>query len=293
MEKLHNPVLLSEVLAALRPELGESYLDLTAGYGGHAEKILDVTQNYKDSVLVDRDDFAIKHLRSNFEDTGLTILHEDFYSSMLQLLQCGKTFDIILADFGVSSPQLDREDRGFTFKTAAPLDMRMDRRQELTAATIVNHWSEHALAELLVTYGEERPGHAKLLAREIVHHRPITTTKELADLVKSCTHVHTKTHPATRVFQAIRIAVNGELEQIEKSLPLLPRLLNPGGRVGLITFHSLEDRLVKNFFRQASSYGEESALEIVTKKPITAESQELVINPRARSAKLRVAVSRD
>ena len=289
MEKLHIPVLLSEVLAGLSPEPGESYLDLTAGYGGHAEKILDVTQNYKDSVLVDRDEFAIDYLKAQFAATHLTIIHDDFYSSVLQLLQCGKTFDLILADFGVSSPQLDREDRGFTFKTDAPLDMRMDQRGKLTAADIVNHWSERDLARIFIDYGEERPGRAKMLAQEIVHHRPINTTGELADLIKSHSPF-TRMHPATRIFQAIRIAVNGELEQIENTLPLLPKLLNTGGRLGLITFHSLEDRLVKNYFRSATTLGEESPLTIITKKPITAENQELVINPRARSAKLRIAV---
>ena len=294
MEKLHIPVLLSEVLAGLRPSAGESYLDLTAGYGGHAEKILDVTQNYKDSVLVDRDQFAISYLGRKFKHHAeLTLIHNDFYSSVLQLLQCGKTFDIILADFGVSSPQLDMEDRGFSFRAEAPLDMRMDKRQALTATTVVNRWSERDLADISVRYAEESPGRAKMLAKAIVHARPLRTTSELADLIKSKTGYHSKVHPATRIFQAIRIAVNGELEQIEQTLPLLPKLLNPGGRLGLITFHSLEDRLVKTYFKEASSYGEESPLEILTKKPIVAESQELVINPRSRSAKLRVAKKRN
>ena len=287
MEKLHNPVLLSEVLAGLNPKPGEKYLDLTAGYGGHAEKILDVTQNYKDSVLVDRDDFAIEYLKNKFEN--VTLIHGDFYSSVLQLLESGKTFDLILADFGVSSPQLDMDDRGFTFKTAAPLDMRMDRRQQLTADTIVNHWSERNLANIFIKYGEERPGRAKMLAKEIVHHRPIKDTLELANLIKSKTHGHTKVHPATRIFQAIRIAVNDELSEIEKTLPLLPDLLNKNGRIAFITFHSLEDRLVKDFFKEAVSHGEESKLKVENKKPITAENMELVINPRARSAKLRIA----
>ncbi len=288
MEKLHNPVLLSEVLASLSPELGESYLDLTAGYGGHAEKILDVTQNYKDSVLVDRDDFAIDYLQQKFKNTGITILHDDFYSSMLQLLESGKTFDIILADFGVSSPQLDNGDRGFSFKYEAPLDMRMDRRQTLTADYIVNHWSERDLIDIFRRYGEETPGRAKMYARIIVTNRPVHTTKELADLIKGKTRGFSRTHPATRIFQAIRIAVNDELGLIEKSLPLMPKLLRKNGRLAVITFHSLEDRLVKDFFKSESDHGEESTLE-VEKKPITAENMELFINPRARSAKLRVA----
>ena len=291
MEKLHIPVLLSQVLASLDPHPGESYLDLTAGYGGHASKILDVTQQYKGSVLVDRDEFAAEYLSQEFPPE-IRIINTDFYSAMLQLLSCGETFDMILADFGVSSPQLDMEDRGFSFKYDAPLDMRMDRRQEKTAYDIVNKYSEKELAELFIKYGEEQKGRAAMFARVIVHHRPIRTTKELAELIRVRIHGYSKIHPATKVFQAIRIAVNDELGQIERTLPLLPRLLNKNGRLALITFHSLEDRLVKDFYKEASTLGEESPLEILTRKPITADTQELVINPRARSAKLRVAKKR-
>ncbi|MBR2795448.1 16S rRNA (cytosine(1402)-N(4))-methyltransferase RsmH [Candidatus Saccharibacteria bacterium] len=287
MEKLHIPVLLSEVLAALDPHPGDKYLDLTAGYGGHAREILDATRQYKDSVLVDRDEFAINYLKNEFP-SDIEIKHTDFYDAVLQLYECGKTFDLILADFGVSSPQLDRKDRGFSFKYDSPLDMRMDRRQTLTAKDVVNKYSERELAEIFIKYGEEKPGHAKLLAREIVHRRPINTTKELAEIIAHKSH-HSKTHPATKVFQAIRIVVNSELEQIENTLPLLPKLLNKNGRLGIITFHSLEDRLVKDYFKEAESHGEESELKVLTKKPIVAENVELVINPRARSAKLRVA----
>ena len=287
MEKLHIPVLLSEVLAGLRPQAGESYLDLTAGYGGHASKILAVTQQYKDTILVDRDEFAVNYLKQEFPPET-EIMHTDFYNAVLQLLQCGKTFDIILADFGVSSPQLDLEDRGFSFKYDAPLDMRMDRRQTKTAYDVVNKTSERELTTILTKYGEIPSGRARMLARTIVHHRPIKTTLELADLIKSKSR-YSKIHPATLVFQAIRIVVNSELEQIENTLPLLSKLLKPNGRLGIITFHSLEDRLVKDYFKEATSLGEESPLKIINKKPITAESMELVINPRARSAKLRLA----
>ena len=288
MEKLHIPVLLPEVMANLSPQPGEKYLDLTAGYGGHAKSILDVTLNYKDSVLVDRDDFAIEHLKAKFPHE-INLMHTDFYSAVLQLIECGRTFDIILADFGVSSPQLDLNDRGFSFKNDGPLDMRMDRQQIFTASDVVNKYSERDLAEIFVRYGEEKPGRAKMLAREIVTHRPVRTTKELAELIASKSG-YSHTHPATKIFQAIRIVVNNELEEIEKTLPLLPKLLNQNGRLGLITFHSLEDRLVKDYFKEASSHGEESELSLKTKKPIVAEPSELVINPRARSAKLRVAV---
>ena len=287
MKKLHTPVLLSEVLAYLEPHPGDKYLDLTAGYGGHARKILDVTQQYKSSVLVDRDEFAVKTLRQEFS-SDIKIVNTDFYSAVLQLLTCGMTFDIILADFGVSSPQLDMEERGFSFKYDAPLDMRMDQRQELTASDIINKYSERDLAEIFVNYGEEKPSHAKLIAHEIVKNRPIKSTRELAEIIKIKSH-YTKIHPATKVFQAVRIVVNDELRQIEQTLPLLPQLMRKNGRLGIITFHSLEDRLVKNYFKEASSYGEESLLSIVTKKPIIADSEELGINPRARSAKLRVA----
>ncbi len=287
MKKLHIPVLLSEVLATLNPKPGERYLDLTAGYGGHAKEILDVTQQYKGSVLVDRDEFAIKYLKGKFP-SDIQLLHTDFYSAVQQLIECGNSFDIILADFGVSSPQLDMEDRGFSFRSEGPLDMRMDKRQSLTASDIVNHYKETQLADILVRFGEEKPGRAKMLAREIVHHRPVMSTKALADIIIGKSK-YSKTHPAARIFQAIRIAVNDELGEIERTLPLLSKLLNPNGRVGIITFHSLEDRLVKDYFKEASSYGEESDLEIVTRKPIVADPQEIVINPRARSAKLRVA----
>ena len=286
MEKLHLPVLLSEVLASLSPRRGQSYLDLTAGYGGHARQILDVTQNYKDSVLIDRDEFAAKYLRQEFPE--VEVKHTDFYSTMLQLLSCGKTFDLILADFGVSSPQLDRKERGFSYAKDGPLDMRMDQSQTLTADTVVNHYSERQLEEILVKYGEESPGRAKMLAQAIVHRRPVRGTKELAEIVLSKSR-SSHTHPAARVFQAIRIEVNDELREIEQALPLIPKLLNPGGRVAFITFHSLEDRLVKNFLREETSHGEESTLKLINKKPIIAENMELVINPRARSAKLRVA----
>lgn len=290
MEKLHTPVLLSEVLAGLAPRPGESYLDLTAGYGGHAREILDVTQQYKESFLIDRDEFAVNYLKDSFQQIPLNhIMNQDFYSAVLQLVECGNTFDMILADFGVSSPQLDMDERGFSFRNDGPLDMRMDRRQKLTAADIVNKYSERELAEIFVKYGEEQKGTAAMLARIIVHHRPFTTTKQLADLIQTRIHGYFKHHPATKIFQAVRIVVNDELGQIEKTLPLLPKLLNKNGRLGIITFHSLEDRLVKNYFKEASSYGEESLIRVVTKKPVVADQNELVINPRARSAKLRIA----
>ena len=289
MEELHKPVLLSEVLEILQPSAGESYLDLTAGYAGHAGKILAVTRNYKESVLVDRDENAIKVLSEKYPEGefGIKLLHEDFYNAAQSLIECGKTFDMILADFGVSSPQLDNSERGFSFMHEGELDMRMDQTQELSAETIVNHWSEKKLIEIFERYGEESSGLARKHAREIVYNRPWKTTKELADALSPKGWFGK--HPATKVFQAIRIAVNEELSIIENTLPLIPKLLKPNGRIAIITFHSLEDRLVKQYFKQVSSLGEESELEILTKSPIVAGMDELVINPRARSAKLRAA----
>ena len=287
--KKHLPVLLPEVLAGLSPKRDESYLDLTAGYGGHAQAILDVTRNYKNAYLVDRDSEALRHLSHKFYARPVHLIHSDFCSAVLQLLECGSTFDMILADFGVSSPQLDQEGRGFSFQKEGPLDMRMDTSQEFTAAHVVNGYSELELARLFTRYGDESPRRAQKLAAAIVEHRPLSNTRELMELVLAHSR-SSHTHPAAPIFQAIRIEVNDELGEIERTLPHLPKLLNPGGRLAIITFHSLEDRLVKNFFREQSSLGEESTLTLVTKKPIVAGQVELVINPRARSAKLRVAV---
>ena len=274
MNEVHIPVLLSDVIKYLRPQSGETYLDLTAGYGGHADKILEVTRNYNGAVLNDRDQNAINFLSAKYQTEKPKLMHSDFYNTALRLVENNEKFDMILADFGVSSPQLDRAERG--------------ESQDLDAWQIVNKWSERKLAEIFVKYGEERKGRAEMLAREICMHRPIETTTELADLIKSKSP-YSHTHPATKIFQAIRIVVNDELGEIEKTLVLLPKLLNPGGRVAIISFHSLEDRLVKDFFKEESSKGIESSLEIITKKPIIADKNEIDINPRARSAKLRVA----
>ena len=288
MKELHKPVLLAEVLAWLKPREGESYFDMTAGYGGHAREVLKLTRNYKDAVLNDRDERAVSVLRSRFDNTGAEIRHGDFYSTASSLVECNRTFDLILGDFGVSSPQLDEKLRGFSYIFDAPLDMRMDVRQKLSARTIVNEWSEREIAEILEKYGELSGGLARGVARAITSARPVETTGRLAEVVRDRMG-RAWTHPEARVFQAVRIAVNGELEQIEKVLPLIPKLLRPGGRVALISFHSLEDRLVKGFLAEAASYGEDSELRILTKKPVVAGNVEVENNPRARSAKLRVA----
>jgi len=288
---IHVPVLLESTLDILQPIKNENYLDLTAGYGGHASKILEKTENYADSVLVDRDEFAIAHLQVLVE-RGTRLLHTDFVTAAKQLAREGKKFNIILIDLGVSSPQLDRGERGFSFTKNGPLDMRMDIRQPISAATLVNTLKKDDLAHIITTYGEEPIGFARRIAEAIVKKRPFTQTGDLAEAIRAeYRGKWKKIHPATRTFQALRIAVNEELRQVEEVLPLLPTLLKKGGRVGIISFHSLEDRLVKQYFNEQKNSGLEAELEIITKKPIAGAIYD-VHNPRSRSAKLRVAVKK-
>jgi 16S rRNA (cytosine1402-N4)-methyltransferase len=288
---LHVPVLLESSLQLLNPKEGESYLDLTAGYGGHAKAFLEVTKNYNDAVLVDRDDYAIERLKP-LSDQGAELIHSDFVTAAKQLQEKGRKFDIVLVDLGVSSPQLDQSERGFSFTNSGPLDMRMDRRQEISANTLVNRASKDELIRIITSYGEEPIGYARTITQAIVMARPLKTTEELADLIKqNYRGKWKKTHPATRTFQALRIAVNDELRQVEELLPILPRLLNPGGRVGVISFHSLEDRIVKHFFKEQFEFGLEAELMPINKKPIQGATDD-VHNPRARSSKLRAAVKK-
>lgn len=287
----HVPVLLEATLDQLQPIQGEKYLDLTAGYGGHASRILDKTQNYSGSVLVDRDDYAIGHLQA-FAEKGVRLLHTDFATAAKQLVEEGEQFDVVLADLGVSSPQLDQAARGFSFAKDGPLDMRMDIRQQVTAATLVNTATKDELIRIITTYGEEPIGFARNVAQAIIDNRPFSTTEALASLIKTTYRgPWKKIHPATRTFQALRIAVNDELRQVEILLPLLPKLLRPGGRAGIISFHSLEDRLVKQYFAEQKNAGFEAELTILTKKPLSGDIYD-VHNPRSRSAKLRVAVKK-
>jgi 16S rRNA (cytosine1402-N4)-methyltransferase len=289
--RLHVPVLLEATLEALTPKDGENYLDLTAGYGGHARPILEKTKNYTDSVLVDRDSFAIAKL-GEFTDRGVRLLHTDFVSAAKTLVEEGMQFSIILVDLGVSSPQLDQSERGFSFTNSGPLDMRMDISQEVSASTLVNTASESELTRIIMDYGEEPLGFARRIAKAITLNRPLSTTKELADLVlQAHSGKWKKTHPATRTFQALRIAVNQELRQVEELLPLIPKLLKQDGRIGVISFHSLEDRLVKQYFNEQKNAGYEAELQILTKKPLAGDIYD-VHNPRSRSAKLRVAVKK-
>jgi 16S rRNA (cytosine1402-N4)-methyltransferase len=283
---LHVPVLLNEVLQYLNPQAGDSYLDLTAGYGGHASKILELTQNPQQATLVDRDTNAIAVLSKRFP--GVEALHSDFYAASQRLAKEGRQYDLILADLGVSSPHLDNASRGFSIAQDGPLDMRMDPEQELTADRIVNGYSEDQLIRILDAYGEEPK--ARAVARAIIAARPLRSTTELAKVVAKVWPGHSKVHPATRTFQAIRIAVNDELGQLEQSLAVWVSLLKPDGRLAIISFQSLEDRLVKKFFKDNAGDRYDSDLRLLTKRPITAEHTELVHNPRARSAKLRAAV---
>ena len=288
---LHIPVLLESTLQLLDPQAGESYLDLTAGYGGHAGAILEKTGNYKESVLVDRDDYAIAHL-SSYEDQGTRLLHTDFVTAAKQLNEEGKKFDIILVDLGVSSPQLDQGERGFSFTHSGPLDMRMDRRQQQTANDLINNATVKQLETIIQEYGEESLGAARHITELIVKNRPFESTEALGELIKANHRGKwQKIHPATRTFQSLRIAVNDELGQIKQMLPLLPNLLNKGGRVGIISFHSLEDRQVKSYFKDQFESGFEAELQPVNKKPSSGATDD-VHNPRARSAKLRVAVKK-
>lgn len=283
----HEPVLLKEVLKYLDPKEGDSYLDLTAGYGGHAKAILGRTGSLTRAVLIDRDEYAVRILREDFPG-DMDIRHQDFLGASRQLLGNERKFDIILADLGVSSPHLNEGKRGFAIRRTGPLDMRMDRSQELTAEAILNTYSEVQLRDILKRYGEEPK--AGRIAQEIVRARPLRTTEDLAAVAARVWQGHSRVHPATRTFQALRIAVNDELRQLEESLPIWLELLSPGGRIAVISFHSLEDRLVKQAFRRASGDRYDAELRLLSKTPVTASPSENVYNPRARSAKLRAAV---
>jgi 16S rRNA (cytosine1402-N4)-methyltransferase len=277
------------VLQYLNPQAGESYLDLTAGYGGHASAILERTQAPMQATLVDRDSNAIASL-ARFADAGTMLVHQDFLSATEHLSAEGRQFDIILADLGVSSPHLDNASRGFAFGQDGPLDMRMDQSQELNAAIMVNTYSADDLTRIIKQYGEEP--RAKTIAQAIVAGRPFTTTRELAEVVRSVMPKGGRTHPATKTFQALRIAVNDELELLRTSLPLWMQLLKSGGRVGVISFHSLEDRMVKQAFAEVAGERYDASMQLLTKHPVTADEHELFSNPRSRSAKLRVAVKK-
>ena len=278
----HLSVLSRELISGLNISEGGQYLDATVGGGGHSELILQSADRVE-LVAIDRDERAIaaaKEKLANYYPQQIQFWQGNFADYQPE----GKLFDGIIADLGVSSPQLDLPERGFSFRHTAPLDMRMDRSESLDAAQIVNHWSEKKIADLIYEYGEER--FSRRIAKKIVQQRPFQTTTELADAIASSVpgkYRHGRIHPATRTFQALRIVVNNELKSLELLLDRAPDWLKPGGIIGIISFHSLEDRIVKHRFRNCE------LLEVITKKPIVAQKDEQRQNPRSRSAKLRLA----
>ncbi|PSN11037.1 16S rRNA (cytosine(1402)-N(4))-methyltransferase [filamentous cyanobacterium CCT1] len=281
LEFNHVPVLPEAVIEGLKIQPGGRYLDATAGGGGHSRLILEADPTVS-LVAVDQDAAAIAATQANLAEFGGRVTY--WHGNFAEFKPSGAPFSGILADLGVSSVQLDVGDRGFSFRQSAPLDMRMDLRQDLTAADIVNHWDETELANLIYTYGEERL--SRRIARKIVDQRPWQTTTDLAEAISYCvprSYRYGRIHPATRTFQALRIAVNRELEVLETLLKVAPTWLAPGGRLVIISFHSLEDRLVKHTLKESAD------LKVITKKPVIAAETELSQNPRARSAKLRVA----
>jgi len=290
MKNEHFPVLLDEVLKYLDPQEGESFLDLTAGYGGHSSKVLERTLQPQKASLVDRDRNAIAYLAEKFKSTGVQLIHNDFCTAAEELLAAGKQYNLILADLGVSSPHLDNASRGFSIRLDGPLDMRMDDRTKLTAYDIVNNYTEQQLRDIIRMYGEEPK--ASKIAKYIVERRPVNTTHELAAIVAHAWSgpKKSKSHPATRTFQALRMAVNEELDLLDKALPTWIQLLAPGGRIVVISFHSLEDRLVKQKFKEVAGDRYDAILQLLTKQPVMGSEEEIVFNPRARSAKLRAAV---
>lgn len=282
MSSEHIPVLAQELIEGLDIKPDGHYLDATLGRGGHTRLILASYPNVQ-VTAIDRDETAINACQG--------LLYPDF-GSRIQFWQGNfadyqeerDKFQGIIADLGVSSPQFDQPERGFSFRYTAPLDMRMDLNQGLTAAEMINHWPEKELADIFYNYGEERL--SRRIARKIVLNRPLKTTTDLADLVSTCYPSKARyggIHPATRVFQALRIVVNDELGSLVRFLSVAPRWLKIGGRIAIISFHSLEDRRVKYAFRDSD------ILEVITKKPITPDFKEIKQNPRSRSAKLRIA----
>lgn len=303
-EREHVPVLCDEVMQALAVRPDGIYVDATFGRGGHAEAILAQLNDHGRLIAIDRDPQAVAEARRRFShDARLSITHRPFSSLGDVVTQHGFSGRVngVLFDLGVSSPQLDDPARGFSFRHDAPLDMRMDTTRGISAAEWIAQASEEEIARVIYEYGEER--FSRRIARTIVQQRalePITTTGRLADLARQSVRTRERgQHPATRTFQGIRIFINDELGEIERALPLALRALAPYGRLAVISFHSLEDRLVKNFLRDQEK-GPEYPPELpvvptfaprlrAIGKPIRAGEEETRRNPRARSAVLRVA----
>jgi 16S rRNA (cytosine1402-N4)-methyltransferase len=299
----HTPVLYQQVLSALDPSAGSRHIDGTVGAGGHAAGILEASAPDGELLGLDRDPAALARARDRLKrfEGRLHLVHRSFAEMHLAAAALHwTTVSGVLLDLGLSSLQVDDPARGFAFRLEGPLDMRFDPGQATTAADLVNGLREEDLAGILWRFGEEP--RARQVARRIVRARPLATTTELAEVVASeARGRRAGVHPATRVFQALRIAVNGELEALQAGLEQAVRLLAPGGRLAVIAFHSLEDRIVKDFVRRESgdcicppgqpvcTCGHHATLRALTRKPVRPEEAEVRANPRARSARLRVA----
>ncbi len=279
-----------EVLDYLDAAPGKDIVDCTVGGGGHARAILERIAPYGRLIGIDADEEALGIARSNLEDfkDRVRLIHGNFrdIDSILSKQDLG-VVDGVIYDLGISSFQLEKEERGFSIKLDGPLDMRMDGGLRLNAGYLVNKLRRDELADILRSFGEER--YAGRIAKAIVANRPTVTTRRLAEIVSRAVPVgyrHGRIHPATRTFQALRIAVNGELEALSSSLDKVFDHLKTGGRICVISFHSLEDRIVKNRFRDQAK---KNIVKIITKKPLVPKAEEVLSNPRSRSAKLRVA----
>ena len=294
---MHISVLLNESIESLNIKGNGKYIDATLGYAGHSSEILRRLEKEGFLFAFDQDEEAVKFSteKLNKINSYFKIFHTNF-KNMKEYID--EKVDGILFDLGVSSPQLDETERGFSYHNDAKLDMRMDKRQKLTAYDVVNNYNLEKLIKIFYEYGEEK--YSRNIAREIIKNRPINTTLELAEIIKSSVpeKYRNSAHPARKVFQAIRIEVNQELEILEQSLLDAFSLLNSGGRISVITFHSLEDRIVKNVFKKLTEEDEVSKklptiktnqkAKLITKKPIIPSEEELEKNRRSRSAKLRV-----
>jgi len=304
----HTPVLASELVALLNPVAGELAVDCTYGYGGHAGYVDQRIGPSGRLVVVDRDPEAKKQFDSGQSEliSEVEFKSTTFLQALKDLLREGVRPDLIYLDLGVSSVQIDTPQRGFAYSYQAPLDMRMDPRQELTAAQIVNSWDQKQLSRLFKSYGEER--YSGRIASEIVRRRAesqLETTQELVEAIKAAVPAaqeFASGHPAKRVFQALRIAVNDEIGQLEQALPIAWEALKPGGRLAVISFHSLEDRAVKRFLGEKAidcicppdlpvcCCSKEQEAELLTRHSVKATEQEIAENSRSRSARLRAAI---
>lgn len=296
---MHRPVMLEEVLAWLKPRAGGLYLDGTVGAGGHSRAILEAGGPDGRIIGLDRDAAAVASARETLAPFGdrAVIMQADYKDAAGVVRDVtARGLDGALLDLGLSSMQVDQAARGFSFMAEGPLDMRMDQRESRTAADLVNRLPEPELTRILFEYGEER--YARRIARAIIRRRerdPILTTLALVDVIRATVpppYLHGRLHFATRTFQALRIAVNRELEDLGSALRLVAGLLRPGGRLVVLSFHSLEDRIVKHTFR-ALAGGADAAFAVLTKRPLTPSEGECAENPRARSAKLRVLERRE